>query len=327
LRDLILALNWIQENVASFGGDPQRVTIGGQSAGAKLTDLLMGVPSATPLFHQMISESGGADRVWPHTKALEIGETFNKVWRSSGSASAESILTADTKALRLAQSRLVQECPVHFPLRAEIDGSLMPRPPLSTIRGGSTRGKRLLIGTNRDESAFFIGPHPQREPSDQDLGNMPVQAFGPIQDTYATAFPSLDPELRRIRSVTAEEYWLPSMRVLQAHVAGGNEAYLFRMDYPGTGRFANLAIHSQELRFVWDQLGPNSGPDARRLAHSMHEAWVNFIQGKPPSTADLPVWPPFRAGDQMTMIFDAKSHLERSPQAAELALWNGIMTD
>jgi para-nitrobenzyl esterase len=216
---------------------------------------------------------------------------------------------------------------VHFPLRAEIDHDLIQRPPLSTIREGSTRGKRLLIGTNRDESAFFIGPHPQRDPSDKDLGNLPVQAFRPIQDAYATALPSLDPELRRIRSVTAEEYWLPSMRVLQAHIAGGNEGFLFRMDYPGTGRFANLAIHSQDLRFVWDQLEPNSGRDARQLAHSMHEAWANFIKGKPPSAADLPAWPPFRNDDQMTMIFDARSHVERRPQATELGLWNGIMSD
>jgi para-nitrobenzyl esterase len=327
LRDLILALNWIKENVASFGGDSQRVTIGGQSAGAKLTDLLRGIPSATPLFHQMISESGGADRVWPHTKSLEIGETFHQVWRSSGHASAESVLRADIKALRAAQARLVQQCPVHFPLRSEIDGDLMKRPPLSTIREGSTRGKRLLIGTNRDESAFFIGPHPQRDPSDKDLGNLPVQTFRPIQDAYATALPSLDPELRRIRSVTAEEYWLPSMRVLQAHIAGGNQGFLFRMDYPGTDRFANLAIHSTDLRFVWDRLGMDAAPDARRLAHSMHEAWANFIKGKPPSAADLPAWPPFRNDDQMTMIFGDKSHVERRPQATELGLWNGIMTD
>ena len=60
LRDLTTALSWIQENIGAFGGDPARVTIGGESAGAKLTDILMGIPSAQPLFHQMISESGGA---------------------------------------------------------------------------------------------------------------------------------------------------------------------------------------------------------------------------------------------------------------------------
>jgi para-nitrobenzyl esterase len=65
LRDLIAALAWVRENVADFGGDPGRVTIGGESAGAKLTDILMGTPSASTLFHQMISESGGAERVWP----------------------------------------------------------------------------------------------------------------------------------------------------------------------------------------------------------------------------------------------------------------------
>jgi carboxylesterase type B len=59
----------------------------------------------------------------------------------------------------------------------------------------------------------------------------------------------------------------------------------------------------------------------------MHEAWANFIKGKPPSAADLPAWPPLHTDDQMTMIFDAKSHVEQRPQATELNLWNGIMTD
>src|SRR5271170_4973059 len=64
LRDLIAALEWLQQNISAFSGDPDRITVGGESAGAKLTDILMGVPSAQPLFHQMISQSGGAERVW-----------------------------------------------------------------------------------------------------------------------------------------------------------------------------------------------------------------------------------------------------------------------
>ena len=81
LRDLMTALEWIQKNISAFNGDPDRVTIGGESAGAKVTDILMGVPAAQPLFHQMISESGGAERVWSKTAAAAVSRGYGELWR------------------------------------------------------------------------------------------------------------------------------------------------------------------------------------------------------------------------------------------------------
>ncbi|HUX27725.1 MAG TPA: carboxylesterase family protein, partial [Terracidiphilus sp.] len=99
LRDLITALGWVQENIASFGGDPSRVTIGGESAGAKLTDILMGVPSAQPLFHQMISESGGAERVWARPDSSEVARGFGEEWKSRSGMNIPSLLTAPAGSL------------------------------------------------------------------------------------------------------------------------------------------------------------------------------------------------------------------------------------
>src|SRR5271168_2751292 len=176
LRDLIAALEWIQQNIAAFGGDPSRVTIGGESAGAKITDILMGVPSAQPLFHQMISESGGAERVMSLPGAAAVAIGYGEQWHTQTGQDLAGLLTSPADLLIAVQHDFLEQWPLHFPLRPEMDGYLLPQMPIRTIAAGSTRGKRLLIGTNRDESALFIGPHP-KDVIPKDLGNLRLAKF------------------------------------------------------------------------------------------------------------------------------------------------------
>jgi para-nitrobenzyl esterase len=171
--------------VEAFGGDPARVTVGGESAGAKLTDILMGVPSAEGLFHQMISESGGAERVWLGTGSAAVAKGFGEDWQTDSGKALASLRTAPAMELVETQTRFIKNWPQHFPLRVEIDGKLVPRLPVETIAAGSTRGKRLLIGTNCEESALFVGPHPAHDAMAADLGNMGTGRFAEIYAKYS----------------------------------------------------------------------------------------------------------------------------------------------
>ena len=328
IRDLIEALTWVQKNIGAFGGDPARVTIGGESAGAKLTDMLAGCPAASPFFHGMISESGGAERIWPKVRAEGVAQDFGKAWSADAGRDAAGLAQAPARQMIEVQDRFQRSYPVHFPWRAEIDGALFPQAPLAAIRAGSTRGKRLLLGTNRDESASFLGPDPKSDPIAGDLGNLPLAQFQVMEQRYQQLYPEMPAPLRRIRSVTAEEYWVPSLRVADAHVAGGGTAFVYRFDYPGTGRYAGLAFHSYELRFVWDHFSAEESPDAegRQLATQMHAAWAAFIRGGAPAARGLPAWPAYSSATRPTMLLDKTPHLENAPGATEFALWNGLLT-
>jgi para-nitrobenzyl esterase len=328
LRDLIAALEWTERNIEAFGGDPSRVTIGGQSAGAKITDVLMGVPSARPLFHQMISESGGAERVWNLEESRAVSEGYGKLWRDSTDKPLSALATAPATELIAVQRQFTRQWPRHFPLRMEVDGCFLPRLPVETIADGWTRGKRLLIGTNRDESAAFIGPHPEHDATAANLGNMRPQQFLRIYREYAKIYPDMTVEQRRIRALTAEEYWVPSIRVADAHVKGRGEAWMYRLDFhEGSGLLGAFAFHSLELRLVWDHpLRTVANATAElELAGQVHEAWCAFLRGRVPAAPGLPDWPRYTPDQRRTMILNAESRVKAHPQKAELRLWDGAL--
>jgi len=205
--------------------------------------------------------------------------------------------------------------------------SFFPRLPIRAIAAGSAKGKRMLIGSNRDESALFLGPNPQGPVTAADLGNMSLATFTPISAQYAALYPDMSEPQRRIRGVTAEEYWVPSIRVADAAANAGAKVWMYELDIARDGgRYQGEAFHSEGLALVWNK--PNSDYASAvaeaQLAREMNTAWAAFIRGEAPAAPGLPTWPKYNAQTRPTMLLDRTSIVANGPQAAELALWSSL---
>lgn len=326
LRDLVTALAFVQRHIGAFGGDPHRVTIGGESAGAKLSDILLGVPQASPLFQGVISESGGAERIWYRQQSQGIGQGFGRQWAASGSGrSAATLRTAPARELIDVQTEFLRTWPQHFPLRCEVDGSLVAQLPVKATAAGSARGKRLLIGTNRDESALFLGAHPKRAITAADLGNATLPEFQRVLGEYGGLYPDMPEDRRLIRAVTAEEYWVPSVRVAEAAAQAGAQVWAYELDYGRSGGpYPGEAYHSEDLGLVWDKPRAEYAGEAQ-LATQVNAAWAAFLRGEMPGAPGLPAWPEYNGRGRQTMMLDTTSRVEGNPQGRELQLWDGLL--
>jgi len=355
VRDQIAALEWIRENIDRFGGDPDNVTVFGQSAGAMSIAALLGAPQARTLFHRAICQSGAADHILDEDRAADVARVFldelggaQHSPESLGARPLSEILQAQRATMRrLSDFRTMM---VFLPC---VDGEVIPEQPLEAVRRGGQPEIPLLVGATLDEWKLFRVVDPGlRGLREEAL----IERFHAVLRGRFTSLPDAATALGEFRLALEErgagtspaEVWsafqttrvmhFPAVRLAEAQVeAGGSvHTYLFTWRPPALGRVIG-ACHALDIPFIFGAVRhPLARPltgltaSAARLSRKMQAAWIHFARGGHPGHARLPDWAPYDVERRATMILGRNCSLEHAPLEAERSLfagWSGARSE
>lgn len=324
-RDMILALEWIRDNIADYGGDAANVTLLGESAGAVAVLALLAAPTADGLFHKAIAHSPGAPRVPDGDKIPLIAEKLGV---------AQSDVLATLK--RLSADELQQS---GLPSGCTVDGTVITRSSDAAIAERRADGVPLVIGTNRNEGTLFTPPDRQEEDMSRYTGNHRAAAADVLGGSDPTAYLEwLNGTFPNAKTVSEElmaaNFRRPSLDAALRSTQAGPGGWLYRFDLPTTrqhnGKLTG-ATHACEMAFTFNAF---ADPDchvfafhdrhdatASALAHEWSSTVLAFAATGDPNGAGLPQWKPYDATERACLILDGTSRIENDPDAGQRTFW------
>lgn len=337
ILDQSLALRWTSENIAAFGGDPQNITIFGESAGAMSVGTQLGLPASKGLFKRAIAQSGAAGHVHTREAATKVAQ---RLLDALGVSDPVALQQVSTEAILAAQSTVNAESSdiggAGLAFMPCVDGTTLPVGPQQAVKDGHARGVDLLVGTNLDETTLFTIMDPSFSTFDDDTLTTRFNAFfggeraAEALDTYRKDRDAASAGDVYNAALTDRVFRVPAVRLADAHEPNGSTyVYLFTWESPAfDGKLRSC--HALEIPFVWDNLDQTgvkflTGPvtdDMRALATTMNEAWAAFARTGNPTTPTLAGWPKWDPETRPTMVIDTNSNVELDPMGHEVDVWS-----
>ena len=328
--DQIAALQWVHDNIAAFGGDPDRVTIAGESAGGFSVATLMACPSADGLFQQAIPQSGACHHTLPATAARTATDHF---LQTLGHSSAVELMAVSVDAILAAQNATtahygrgagqVNELGTSVSPFYPVHGNTtLPAAPLDALKAGASASVRVLTGSNKDETTLWSsGQTDQAKVERVAAGYQAEHAL----EIYGRTRPEANHHDLLVALTTDHMFRIPAIRLAEARQDAA-PTFMYQFNWRSRAMDGALgATHSLEIPFAFDNLdqagvdffiGPGEKPQA--VADTMHKVWSDFIKTGEPG------WPRYDLTTRATMMFDNETLLVEDPDSEERLAWGGI---
>ena len=320
MLDIVAVLHWVRENAARFGGDPNNVTVFGQSGGGGKVSALLGMPAAKGLFHRAIVQSGSMLRMRDQQVARRLSAAvIAELGMSSGQIADIHTIPVDKlyAAVRAASARLTASASPGgnaTGFAPVVDGVVLPAHPFDPVASSLSASVPMLIGTNENEMMHGLdNPGVQAMTEAQALERLVRygRAAKPIFDAYRLEYAGYTPWQIYAAISAAGSRTNAFTQAARKAALDGAPAYQYLFSWrtpvldgrPGT-------FHSCEIAFVFDNLDlcPNltgGDPEGAALATQISRAWTTFARTGKPGQSGLPEWPVFTAERESTMVFDA----------------------
>jgi para-nitrobenzyl esterase len=332
-RDQILALAWVRDNIADYGGDPNNVTIFGESAGGGSVNAILAAPSADGLYHRAIAHSGTAITNPPASLSTGLAAHL-EVDESELLAHLKQLSAEDLLAAQLGSSVLGEAC---------VDGVVVTRDTYQAIAERGARGVPYIAGSNLHEGTFMTSFAPEGTPFDPmtavlgatpfdllSIGKEPAEYLAALKATYPD-----DSDKSLYQRVYTEMFRRAAIRTSETATAAGSSAWLYRFDLLSSVMDGALgATHGCDVAFTFNDYAQ---PEISRIAFAHYHdpkdpivqqlalQWSNtvlaFARTGDPNGAGLPHWPPYSTDLREVMILDTESKIRNDPDKSLRERW------
>jgi para-nitrobenzyl esterase len=329
--DQIAALNWTRANIERFGGDPDRITVAGESAGGFSVTTLLANPLCQDSIHAAIPQSGAGQHTLPPAAGTMVADHLLRALEADSplsveACSVEDILNAQAEVTAALEGRGDFGSPLGVPVSAfyPVHGNrFIPESPLDAIRKGMGSKARVMIGSNEHETTLWgYGRVDQKK---LETAATALHAARPLA-AWREVMPDATPEQLLIALTTDHMFRIPAIRVAEARATQNQHTWMYLFAWKSRAFDGRLgATHALEIPFAFNNLRQpgvpaflGAGVVPQHVADEMHAAWSRFIQGNDPG------WAQYSLEQRATRVFDDVSRTDLDPGRITRLAWEGL---